>query len=979
MSEENKKQNKKKKRKRKLTFFKAFKILIITLLIVVIIGGASVGGMVLSIVKDAPEIDPSTINSSLNQTSTIYDNGGNLIEKVQSTTGEYRTIVSIDKMPKHLLEAFISIEDERFYDHIGVDPKGILGSALENFQAGGIVRGASTITQQLVKNLYLSGEKKWNRKITEAYLAVQMERVLHKDQILAAYLNRIFFGQNAYGVQEAAKTYFSKDVGELTIAESALLAGVVKSHLQFQPYERIKPEDFDENKHYKVADLDVLGERYIAVFNPKSIERQHLVLKKMLERGKISQSEYDQALSEDIKANLKPGTLKLEGITSYFSDYVKSQVVETLIDKLGYSREAAEDELYTGGLKIYSTVDIALQKQLEDVYENFTEVLVGNTENMKGPVLVDWRLSNAGNVLDKEGKTVFFKKENIITENYDLIIEAGTFQLIEGDLVIQNNKLNPYPKHIDIGDYYTIDEKKNLVTHTVGSIVVPEEFYSLGENKAITIKKGYLDANSEFYRTDENGNLLIKESYFFILKEGIVQPQSATVTIDYRTGHIKAIVGGRDVEGNRILNRATASKRQPGSSIKPISVYLPALDNGYTAATAIDDIPFYNDQGELWPRNFYRSYKGMHTLRESVERSVNVNAVKTVQKIGTATSMKYLEKMGIISTTHPEKDSFISRIDDPAYNDENLAALGLGGMTHGLTPLELTAAYGTIANEGVFVEPIAFTKILDKNGNLLLDNTPKETIVVSPQIAFIMKNILNTNVTNPGGLGGRAKLDNMAVAGKTGTTNNEADIWFVGFTPYYVTGTWIGNDSPILTLTKGSSTAAQLWQHIAIKLHEGLEGIPNFEQPSGIVTAEVCNQSGLLPSDLCSSDPRGTIITEIFAQGTVPTSTCDAHVLLSIDTSNNSIANIYCPSYLVSNRVFVQRTPPYIPSDNEGLIPSDYSYNAPSYVCTYHTDFYVAPTPDPEPEDGLVPEPGPEDVVVPMDPLEGENQDGDDD
>lgn len=965
MSENNK------KKKGRLTFLKAIKIFVIILLITLIIGGGTVAGMVLSIIKDAPEIDPSTINSSLNQTSTIYDSENNLIEKIQSVSGEYRTIVSVDKMPEYLLEAFISIEDERFYDHIGVDPKGIIGSAMENLKAGGIVRGASTITQQLVKNLYLSGEKKWNRKITEAYLAIQMERVLHKDQILAAYLNRIFFGQNAYGVQEAAKTYFSKDVGELTIAESALLAGVVKSHTQFQPYQRIKPDEFDENKHFKVGELDILGERYIAVFNPKSIERQKLVLNKMLERGKISQSEYDTAIKEDIKANLKPGEVKLEGMTSYFTDYVKTQVVGALIEKLGYTKEAAEEELYTGGLKIYSTVDVEMQKQLEDIYDNFTQILVGNTEKLKGPVLVDWSLNKAGNVLDKDNRIVYFKQENLLTENYDLIIENGTYEFVDGNLQIKNKKLKPYPKHIDITDFYSIDDRKNLVSHTVGSIVVPEEYYQVGDNEQITIKKGYLDVNSEFYKQDENGNLLIKESYFYISKEGVVQPQSATVTVDYRTGQIKAIVGGRDVEGSRILNRATSSLRQPGSAIKPLSVYLPALDNGYTAATAIDDIPFY-ENGKLWPKNWYTGYRGIHSLRRSVEQSVNVNSVKTVQDIGVSTSMSYLERMGIISKTKPESDSFVTRQDNNKTNDENLSSLGLGGMTRGLTPLEVTAAYGTIANNGVFVEPIAFTKILDKNGNLLLENIPKETIVVSPQTAYIMKDILRTTVTE--GLAGRAKLPNMVVAGKTGTTQNQADIWFVGFTPYYVTGTWIGNDSPIITLTKNSGTAAQLWQHISSKIHEGLESKTTFEQPSGIVTANICTQSGLLPSALCASDPRHTIKSEIFVQGTVPTSTCDVHVELNIDITNNKIANVYCPEDLVETRVFVQRTPPYSPSDNNGLTPSDYGYNAPTEVCTDHNEFtYVIPDPPEDWENGN----NDDDIVIPLDPLDDDNGDND--
>lgn len=962
--------DKKKKKRIKLTFLKAIKIFVILLLITIIIGGGTVAAMVLSIIKDAPEIDPSTINSSLNQTSTIYDSENTLIEKIQSVSGEYRTIVAVDKMPKHLLDAFISIEDERFYDHIGVDPKGILASALDNFKAGDIVRGGSTITQQLVKNLYLNPDKKLSRKITEAYLAIQMERVLHKDQILAAYLNRIFFGQNAYGVQEAAKTYFSKNVGELTIAESALLAGVVKSHTQFQPYERIKPDKFDATKHFKVGELDILGERYIAVFNPKSIERQKLVLNKMLDLGKISQVEYDTALKEDIKSNLKPGEVKLEGMTSYFTDYVKTQVVETLIEKLGYTKEAAEKELYTGGLKIYATVDVELQKQLEDVYDNFTEILVGNTEKLKGPVLVDWRLSKAGNVLDKDNNIFYFKKENLLTENYDLIIETDTYEFVNGDLRIKNNKLKPYPKHIDITDYYTIDDRKNLVSHTVGSIIIPEEYYIVEENDQITIKKAYLDTNSEFYKKDENGNLIINESYFYISRQGVVQPQSATVTIDYRTGHIKTIVGGRDVDGMRILNRATASLRQPGSAIKPLSVYLPALDNGYTAATAIDDIPFYNN-GNLWPKNWYTGYRGIHSLRRSVEQSVNVNAVQTVEKVGIEKSMSYLEKMGIISKTHSESDSFITRQENKQYNDENLSSLALGGMTRGLTPLEVTAAYGTIANDGIFIEPISFTKILDKNGNLLFENIPKETIVVSPQIAYIMKDILRTTVTE--GLAKSAKLPSMVVAGKTGTTQNKADIWFVGFTPYYVTGTWIGNDSPIITLTKSSGTAAQLWQHITSKIHEGLESKTSFEQPSGIVKANVCTQSGLLPSEFCSRDARGTIKSEIFAQGTVPTSTCGVHIELSIDTSNNKIANIYCPEELIESRVFVQRTPPYNPSDHSGITPSDFGYNAPTEICTDHNELTII---IPDPIVDLLPGTG-DGFTIPLDPLDDEDNSND--
>ena len=958
--------NKKKKRKGKITASKILKITLVSLLIIGILAGGAMAGAVLSIVKDAPEIDPSNITSSLAQTSSILDIDGNLIEKIQAP--EFRTVVSLKKMPKHLMDAFISIEDERFEEHIGVDPLGIMAAIIGNLKTGSL-RGASTITQQLAGGLYLNrNEVSLTRKITEAYLALKMERVLTKDQILEAYLNRSNFGQNAYGVQEAARTYFSKDVSDLTVAESALIAGIVKGPQIYQPYMRVKPENFDSNEQYEVGQVDILGEKYILVFNEKSVDRQRIVLGKMLELGKINESEYNKALKQDIKTSLKPEKNKNTDITSYFTDYVKTSVIKALVDKLGYTRDKAEEMLFSGGLKIYTTIDVDMQKQLEDVYNNFTEILIGNTSNIKGPILVDWKLNKAGNVLDDKNNIIFYSKNNLLTEDYDLIIESGTYQLENGDLAIKNNKMTAYSKHIDIGDYFTIDDRKNLVTHTVGSIVIPEGQFSIKDDKSIVISKAYLEKNQDFYKID-NDNLLINSKYFFIAKDGIVQPQSASVVLDYRTGYIKAIVGGRDVEGQRILNRATDSARQPGSAIKPVAVYLPALDNGYTAASSIDDIPFYNGKGALWPKNWYTGYRGLHTLRRSVEQSVNVNSVRTLQNIGTNTSMAYLEKMGIINSQNPDRDNFVTKNENPSTNDENLSALGLGGMTKGLSPLELTAAYGAIANNGVFVEPIAFTKIIDKNGSVLLDNTPKETIVVSPQIAYIMGDILRTTVSN--GLAGRAKLSNMVVAGKTGTTNEQADIWFVGFTPYYVSSVWIGNDSPKITISKGSSTAASLWKHINTKIHENLESKNSFDKPDGIVTASICTQSGLLATELCAQDPRGVIKTEIFASGIVPKKSCDMHVALEVDINTGKIANEYCPDDEVQTKVFIQRTPPYNPSEHNGIVPSDFQYNAPTEICDEHNEFTEQHNPLEDWFNDLINgDRDGDDVVVPLDPYE---------
>ena len=921
------------KKKAKYSKAKIFKYLFIILFMIGTILVGTISGIALAIIAEAPEINPSNIDSLLTQTSFILDENGNILEKIQ--TEEYRTVVSIDKMPQHLKDAFIAIEDERFEKHIGVDIIGIAKSAIDNIKAGEIVRGGSTITQQLARNLYLTLDQSWTRKIQEAYLAIQIEQELTKEQILEAYLNRIYLGQGAYGVQSAAETYFSKNVEDLTLAESAVLAAIVQSPSRYGLYQTIKPEDYDNQKHIKVGEVDIFGEKYIAIYNERALDRQKLVLAKMLELGKITEEEYNAAINEDILSKIKPGEKKIQGISSYFNDFVKAQVIDALMVEFGYTREQAERELYTGGLRIYSTMNLELQKKLEYIYDNFTEILLGDVDNISAPALIKWKRDKAGNILDENNNIIFYSQQNLLDEEYNLILGTNEYEFADDNLVLKSRKFSVYNNVIDIADYYNIDDKKNLVTYRMGNLSLPENAFTVGDDKSIIINKNYLNENKEFYTVDSEGKLHINSTYFYRQKDGIVQPQSAAVIIDYKTGQIKALVGGRDVEGTRILNRATSSPRQPGSTIKPLAVYLPALDNGYTAASPIDDIPFYVN-GELWPDNWYTGYRGIYTLRESVEQSVNVNSVKTVQNIGVRTSMEYLSRMGIINKENPGKDNFITSAENSVNNDENLSALGLGGMTKGLTPLEMAAAYGAIANLGVYIEPISFTKVLDKDGHVLIDNTPRENVVVSPGVAYIMSDILRTTVAN--GIASRAQVPNMPTAGKTGTTQDQSDAWFVGYTPYYVASVWIGNDSPQIKLSRSSPIAAQLWKIIMTEIHEGLES-KDFNRPDNIITLNVCTKSGKLPTELCRRDPRGSAVrSEIFVRGTQPTEFCDVHVEVEIDTSTNKVANEYCPESLVEKRVFIKRNPPYDPQANNGIVPSDYQYTAPVEVCDEHTE-----------------------------------------
>lgn len=918
--------NNKYRRKPRFTLKKLLVITLMTVLISLTLFAGSVGLAFVNILTSAPEIDPYSINSGFEETSLIFDKDKNLLEKVE--TAEYRTFVKLNKVPQFLKDAFISIEDERFYEHPGVDPKGILSSLYENFKAGGVVRGASTITQQLIKNTFLSNEQTLTRKLKEIYLALNLETKLSKDQILESYLNMISLGQNSYGVQEASRTYFSKNVDEINIAQAALLAGIVKGPNIYQPFYRVSPLKFDEATMRKIGETEILGEKYILVFNTKSVQRQKVILKKMRELGKINQAEYDEAINFDVVASLKPSAKKETEITSYATDYVKNQVVEDLMEKYQITKQKAQERLFTGGLRIYSTIDTKVQKDLDEVNRNFNGILLGDIKRYKAPLLVDRNLDKAGNIVDKDGNLVYYKKENLLTDDGYLFIPKGEFSInANGDLAITSSRILAYKKSTDIQDYYTIDGSKNLLTHRVGGLAVPDAYYLRQARHSLIIKAEFFEKNDKFYKVNETGNLFISPEYFYNNKTGLVQPQSATVIMDYKTGHIVAMIGGRDVKGSRILNRATDTARQPGSSMKPLAVYLPALDNGFTAASPILDIPMITADGKVWPNNVYTGFKGITTLRESLIYSINVSSARTLKKIGIPTSIKYLKKLGIINEENPSNDNFVQSSENKTHNDENLASLALGGMTKGVSPLDMTAAYSAIANDGVYNEPIIYTKVLDKDGNIVLEKEAKQRRVVSPQIAYVMKDILRSTAYEH--TGKNAIIKGQASAGKTGTTDYNADFWFVGFTNYYTAATWMGNDSPKITITQNSWLAAKLWGHIMTKIHQDKESKPQFAQPDGIVKAYVCTKSGKKPNQFCSSDPRGVVREEIFAKGTEPTETCNVHVALEVNSSNNKLATEFTPEELKITKVFTALNPAYKPSEHNGILPKDYSYYPP--------------------------------------------------
>ncbi|MEW9124490.1 MAG: transglycosylase domain-containing protein, partial [Thermotaleaceae bacterium] len=568
---ERKKKSTKKKRR-----FNIIKIIILITLLVGFIGAGALGGLVVATIKSTKPIDPSKIYTLLDENSFILDKEGNLIEKVESDG--LRTIVKYEQIPQDLKDAFVAIEDQDFFTHKGVNVKRIVKAFLENMKAGSHVQGGSTITQQLAKGLYLSNKKTYTRKIQEAYYAFQLEKHLSKEQIFEAYLNNSYFGGGAKGVQAAAFTFFSKDVSELDLAECALIAGITQNPARFSPLKTLRKEDVDPERHYIIDDTD---EIYTIVYDDRYIERQQLVLRMMRNKNMITEDEYNQAINEDLKPRLQPGKQQYQEISSFFVDQVKRDVVEALKNELGKTEEEAIDMLYNQGLRIYSTMDLKIQKSLETAYQ----------ESKNFPNLIA-KKDGAGNIINNNSKAILmYKRENLINSNEELIIPKADFKYDDsGNLILLRGKrLNFEPLYengdlksvqVIVKDTYIQNASKEYLMLKGGSVRIPTQYKQYDDQKNLIVSKEFLSSNAQFFKTDNNGNLLIGQDNYIMSDKGAVQPQSSMVIMDYRTGEIKALVGGRDIKGRKLYNRAI-NPRQPGSSIKPLAIYTPALDNGW--------------------------------------------------------------------------------------------------------------------------------------------------------------------------------------------------------------------------------------------------------------------------------------------------------------------------------------------------------------------------------------------------------------
>ncbi len=820
------------------------------ILIVGIIGASGAIGIFKGVIATAPDMSDIDV-SPANFSTFVYDNEGNQISKLVAADSN-RIMVSSEKIPQDLKDAFVAIEDERFYSHNGIDIKGLVRAAVTAVTSGfDDVQGASTITQQLIKNSvfpnfihedgFLDSLK---RKIQEQYLAIELEKIMDKDTILVNYLNTINLGQNTLGVQAASLRYFNKDVSELTLSECAVIAAITQSPSNLNPI--TKPE--------------------------KNAERREKVLNDMKRQELISQEEYDTAMADDVYSRIQNVNAEIssDNVNSYFVDALTDQLYEDLL-KEGYSENQAYKLIYSGGLSIFSTMDSTIQGIVDDVF----------TDEENYPEKIKWQLTYA----------LTIKKANGDLENHSTEMYRTYFRQFDKDF----NML-----------YASQDDAYDGIAEYIAAVL-------------------------------EEGDEVFAESINIT-----PQPQASITIQDQYTGYVVAMYGGRgEKTASKTLNRSTDTVRQPGSTFKILAAYAPAIDcYGKNLGSVYNDAPFWYTYTEE-PKevlNYTRTHNGMMTFREAIIGSINVMAVKTLTEITPQLGYDYLEDFGFTSLVEYRE------INGQGYSDIQ-QALALGGLTDGVSNFELNAAYAAIANEGVYIEPTLYTKVLDHDGNVLIDKTnPDSHKVLSEETAFLLTDAMQDVVEAPGGTGGRCKLPNMAVAGKTGTTSDNRDSWFAGFTPYYTATTWVGYDNNAKMNTSTETPLSRtLWKKVMSQIHEDLENKP-FHMPENIIEVTICSESGKLPiAGMCD----GTLRTEYFAEGTEPTETCNVHYAGLVCSYDNLPASDGCPFCYngvvtlvpVENEALHEGS---LPRDAEGNIIEGATINTNNY-CQHNALFFADP------------------------------------
>jgi len=723
---------------------------------------------------------------------TLQDYNPNLVTKVYSHDGrvigefyiERRVVVPFERVPRHLVEAFVAAEDSKFFEHEGISYTSILRAMLKNVTAGRVVQGGSTITQQVAKSFFLTPERKISRKIREAIMAYRIEKNLKKEEILHLYLNQIYFGNGAYGIQTAAETYFGKDVSQLTIAESALLAGLPKAPSKYSPHENLE----------------------------LARQRQKYVLERMAEEGYITG---DQA---DLEYRRQLALMPRRADSLWVGPYFTEEVRKYLEQKYG------EELLYKGGLEVYTTLDVEMQKAANRaVDEGLREY--DKRRGYRGPV----------RVLKDGEEAASFAKEADKKLSYDKPAAGKYYLGVVTGFNSRNSSLG-----VQIGSRQGVVSKADM------------EWARLYNPTAQPDGGKHTDL-SRLFKPGDVVQVMVKETpgseaaTLSLRLEQEPLAQASLLAMEPETGAIKAMVGGFDFAKSQ-FNRAVQAYRQPGSSFKPI-IYTAAIDGKFTPASIVMDSPIVFEEAQqevAWrPRNYDEQFFGPTTIREAVARSRNIITIKVLKEVGIDQAIQYARLMGI---------------NAPLARDLSLA---LGSSA--VTLQEMTVAYSTLANMGSKPSPLSITRIEDRAGTVLEENQPFSTQVLSAQTSYIMTSLLQSVIDS--GTGMRARALGRPAAGKTGTTNNLNDAWFMGYIPSLAAGSWVGYDDekPLGRGETGSEAALPIWLKF---MKEAAAEMPaqSFPIPDGLEFAKIDAENGLL-----AGPGTEEAVFEVFRTGTAPT------------------------------------------------------------------------------------------------------------
>jgi penicillin-binding protein 1A len=769
---------KRSKKKEKSIWLSIFMWLFILLFLAVIAGCAAITAGFFYLSQDLPQINTLNDYRPAIVTNVFSDDG----RKIGEFYKERRIVIPLSDMPANLINAFMAAEDSRFREHPGIDIKSIIRAFIKNFKAGSIVQGGSTITQQVTKSFLLTPEKTYERKLKEVILAYKIEKKLSKDDILFLYLNQIYLGHGAYGVEAASENYFGKHAKDLTLAECAMLAGLPQAPSRYSPFH-----------HPELAR-----------------QRQVYTLNRMKEEGMISNLEATEAMGA--KLDVKPRKNWFIERVPCYTEHVRRYV----------EKKYGKEMLYTQGLSIHTAVNIELQKIARAAVNN------GLSE-------LDRRCGYRGPVKNIPALQV---------EDFSRTISEKL------------NGSRPVKGEIYKGVVQKVDDHNKITRVRVGNVTgiirLATMAWARKPNPEVSYKYARIKNPSQALKTGDVIYVKVLEemtgekAYEFALYQEPLA-QSALLSIEAETGHVKTMIGGRDFKDSQ-FNRAFQSRRQPGSAFKPI-LYAAALDKGYTPATIIIDSPVvFEDKlnDRVWkPNNYAHKFYGPTLFRQALIKSRNIVTIKILQDIGIDYLIGYARKIGITSS----------------FPRDLSIALGSSGVSL----FELTKAYSVFSNLGYLIEPVFITEVYDRDSTLLESPKLIRKKVIDMGTAYLMTNLLEGVVQT--GTGQRVKALNRPAAGKTGTTNDLHDAWFMGFTPRYTTGVWVGLDQnvPIGKGETGSRAASPIWLDYMQHALEG-KSVREFTVPEGIIRVKIDAETGLLPI----AQSKNTIF-ECFKEGTEPT------------------------------------------------------------------------------------------------------------